>query len=45
MDLDELRKQLVANAMSYKCEKLRNQAFEQKLGLAIKQLSRREEVI
>lgn len=45
MDLDELRKQLVANAMSYKGEKLRNQTFERKLGLAIKQFSRREEVI
>lgn len=36
---------MVANAMSYKGEKLRNQAFEQKLGVATKQLSRREEVI
>ena len=31
--------------MSYKSEKYRNQAFEQKLNLAIKQFSRREEVI
>jgi len=45
MQVDELRRQLVSTAMSYKSEKMRNQAFEQKLNLAIKQLSRREEVI
>jgi hypothetical protein len=45
MQVDELRRQLVSTAMSYKNEKMRNQAFEQKLNLAIKQLSRREEVI
>lgn len=45
MPVEELRRQLVAVAMSYKSEKLRNQAFDQKLTLAVKQLSRREEVI
>lgn len=45
MKLEELRKQLVATAMSYKSEKLRNLEYWKKLNQAFKQTSRREEVI
>ena len=45
MKLEELRKQLVTTAMSYKSEKLRNVEYSKKLNQAFKQTSRREEVI